>query len=208
MPLGGLGPWGWRASFARLSPKPGKHRAAADPPPRGLARSGGALPGDRGAGCTRRRRRRLQGSTRGSLGRPPPGGAGTSLLPILPPGPRQRFRAAARRVEGRHPGAAGERRGAAPWRSGGLWAPCSAASEEARGLPAAAAPHALRSASLGEAAARRPPRAGSSPARFGGPRSTPGGRPRAPPALRERRPGLLGPLDEGEPNFGLITRES
>lgn len=90
----------------------------------------------------------------------------------------------------------------------GLWAPCSAASEEARGLPAAAAPHALRSASLGEAAARRPPRAGSSPARFGGPRSTPGGRPRSSPALRERRPGLLGPLDEGEPNFGLITRES
>lgn len=54
--------------------RPGKHRAAADPAPRGLARSGGALPGDRGAGCTprRRRRRRLQGSTRGSLGRPPP----------------------------------------------------------------------------------------------------------------------------------------
>lgn len=70
------------------------------------------------------------------------------------------------------------------------------------------ASYALRSASLGEAAARRPPRAGSSPARFGGPRITPGGRPRSPPALRERRPGLLGPLDEGEPNFVLITRES
>lgn len=55
----------WQAEL-----RPGKHRDAADPPPQGLARSGGALPGDRGAGCARRRR--LQGGTRGSLGRPPP----------------------------------------------------------------------------------------------------------------------------------------
>ena len=194
-----LGPWGWRASFGRLSSGqgstaplrihcPGDSRGAAAPSP-GIgaraARSGG-----------------------GSLGRPPPRRGwhvaspnfASSPLRALPCGGASGEREA-RRGGG---GAAG--RCSPAFR--GLWAPRSAASEEARGLPAAAAPHALRSASLGEAAARRPPRAGSSPARFGGPRSTPGGLARSSPALHERRPGLLGPLDEGEPNFVLIARES
>lgn len=65
-----LGPWGWRASFWQAELRPGNHRAAADPLTRGLAWSGGALPGDRGTGCAQQRR--LQGGTRGSLGRLPP----------------------------------------------------------------------------------------------------------------------------------------
>lgn len=191
----------WQAEL-----RPGKHRDAADPPPQGLARSGGALPGDRGAGCARRRR--LQGGTRGSLGRPPPRRGWHVASPDFAPSPLRALPcgSASGGREARRGGGGATGRCSLAFR--GLWAPRSAASEEARGLPAAAAPHALRSASLGEAAAQRPPRAGSSPARFGGPRSTPGGRPRSPQALHERRPGLLGPLDEGEPNFVLITGES
>lgn len=89
MSLGGLGPWGWRASFGRLSSgqgstaplrirRPGDSRGAAAPSP-GI----GARVARRGGGGG--------GGSRAARGAPwdarRPGEAGTSLLPILPPGP-------------------------------------------------------------------------------------------------------------------------
>lgn len=206
MPLGGLGPWGWRASFARLI---FQARAVLsrrqDPPPWDSRGAGAASPGSR---------RGLHAAAAAAPGQH----AGLPWDARRPAGLARRFSrfcllapdsASVRQRVGWKGGTPGRR--GAPGRCSlafrGLWAPCSAASEEARGLPRRRCAPRARSASLGEAAARRPPRAGSSPARFGGPRSTPGGRPRSSPAPSASAVRAFA-LDEGEPNFGLITRES
>lgn len=178
MPLGGLGPWGWRASFARLSSKPGKHRChSPDPQPRGLARSGAPSPGI--AARVTRRRRRLQGSTRGSLGRPAarqgwhvasPGFASWPLT-ALPCGSASGGR--------RHPGAAGAR-GAAPWRSGGSGLPARLPPRRPAGSPPPLRP--TRSRSCEPRRSRGPATAAGRlvPGSVWGPRSTPAAVPARP----------------------------
>lgn len=196
---GGLEPWGCGAATereVRIPGRPGKRAGR-----RGTrARSSGALPGGR------ERWPRGGGSRRcGASAGPPPRGAhaspATESAPVPKPG---RAGAGWKGGSRERPGA---RRGAAPRALRGPQAPRSAASEEARGLPAAAAPHALprceprRSRGPAAAAGRLVP--GS----VRGPGSTPGGHPRSPrrsagalgdfnSPRRRAKPVLLGELRE------------
>ncbi|KAM9221911.1 uncharacterized protein PS065_010340 [Dugong dugon] len=100
-------------------------------------------------------------------------------------------------------GAAGgaEAGGAAPPRSRGCGPPGRPPPRRPAGLPAAAVPRRSRAASLGEAAARPPPRAGSSPARLGGSGSPPAAAPRPPGSPASAFRNCAGPQTAGEIHF-------
>lgn len=98
----------------------------------------------------------------------------------------------------------GRDRGAAPRALGGSRRPARPPPRRPAGSPPPR-PTRSRAASLGEAAARPPPRAGSSPARLGGPGAPPAVTPAA-PALRERSLGLAESPNCSETIFGWEQR--
>ena len=173
-----MGPWEWRAAFERLSSGA-----------RGSTRRwGSAAPGTRAeqwrpprgtrARVARRRRRR------DSQGRPPPRLAHAS--PAFASSPLRAL--PCRSPAGRASGWKGETReprasdGALlPRRSRGSGLPAQPPARRPAGSPPPPPrPTRSRAASLGEAAAGLPPRAGSSPARFGGPGAPPAATPCSP----------------------------
>lgn len=150
-------------------PGPGRRGAAAAPPRLGAhARSSGALPGGHRSG------RGLRGQVApGSLGRAPRKKYRCSFFGLLA-AVSARAAAAGRAGVGRKGGTReprGSDLGAAPRRSRDSRLPARPPPRTAPRSPPPPRPTRSRAASLGEAAAGRPPRAGSSPARLGGPRA-------------------------------------
>lgn len=193
---------------ARVWWEQGSRSVTGDPGGGGLPRSGGAP----GAGqAARRRRSPASGGSRAEQGRPPrgpraragsagPPGArapeGAWLLSLLPSGavsaPAAAARRSGRREEGRNPGAA-------PRRSRGPGLPARPPRRTAPRSPSPPRPTRSRAASLGEAAAGPPPRAGSSPARLGGPGAPQTATPRAPGRSASAAPAFPGPQTTAKP---------